>query len=643
MRGRPAPRPLAACLAALAPLAAVLAASPPDATAPSPPDPAFVGAAACGECHPKEHGTWSAGRHSRMLQPATSQSVLGDFSRGTLRLRGESYGLRRAGGVYTITESYVTGEKRERTVAYTLGSRRIQHYLATLEDGRIVVLPPTWDVQRRQWFHNLEIVDPEETDRRKVQVWNSGCVGCHVSQQEKNYDAERGTYATRWGDYGTSCERCHGPGRAHTESGGAIVRPTRLPPERATGVCAQCHSLRDVSAAGFAAGADYYDHFLPVLEYGQKEGPDPAYWADGRPRRFSNDALGLWQSACFVKGGATCTSCHFDPHLPDVERNPQLSPSDNATCLACHAEVGRRLQAHTRHAPGSRGSSCVECHMPPTVVSIKARMRDHAISVPAPEATLRFGVPNACTGCHAGRDARWAQRALERWGARSAGARTVRRAAAFAGARRAEASALDALLALASDAQEPPAVRANAAGHLRRFAGPRVAAALEAALRDPHPLPRAVAAFTLAETRGGANDALVAALSDPARVVRMAVAFALVNRGVTRLPAEAGARLEAAQQDHLARAALLSDHAPTQLERGKLLLLRGDAAAAASSFAAALRLEPALPGGRYLMGAALAARGEKAQALTELRRVDRADPFFQSAADLIARLSASRR
>ena len=65
-------------------------------------------------------------------------------------------------------------------------------------------------------------------------------------------------------------------------------------------------TLRDVIAPGFAPGEDYFDHFMPLLEYTDPGGSDPAYWADGRTRRFSNDALGLWQSECYRKGGATC-------------------------------------------------------------------------------------------------------------------------------------------------------------------------------------------------------------------------------------------------------------------------------------------------------------------------------------------------
>ena len=113
-------------------------------------------------------------------------------------------------------------------------------------------------------------------------------------------------------DTGTSCERCHGPGATHvaaaagpTPAGGAaaIVRPTRLPAPTGTSVCAQCHSLRDAVAPGFRAGSDYYDYFVPKLEYTPRKEQDPVYWADGRPRRFSNDAIGLWQSRCFVQGG----------------------------------------------------------------------------------------------------------------------------------------------------------------------------------------------------------------------------------------------------------------------------------------------------------------------------------------------------
>ena len=167
-------------------------------------------------------------------------------------------------------------------------------------------------------------------------------------------------YATPGRDFGTSCERCHGPGSAHVQAytprGAAppageafIVRPTRLDPKTSSMICAQCHSLRNAVDPGFKAGKDYYDYFMPRLEYDPRPGLDSPYWPDGRPRRFSNDAIGLWQSECFLRGRATCTSCHQDPHEPDVDRNPQLAARNNALCTGCHQEIGARLSAHTRH------------------------------------------------------------------------------------------------------------------------------------------------------------------------------------------------------------------------------------------------------------------------------------------------------
>ncbi len=101
---------------------------------------AYVGAQACASCHKQVHDTWTAGRHSKMIQPATSGTVKGDFSRSGATLHGRRYGFRVENGQYFVTESELTGKPQEHRVEYTLGSRRIQHYLTTLDKGRIVVL-----------------------------------------------------------------------------------------------------------------------------------------------------------------------------------------------------------------------------------------------------------------------------------------------------------------------------------------------------------------------------------------------------------------------------------------------------------------------------------------------------------------------
>src|SRR5437016_5228144 len=88
--------------------------------------PTYAGAAACAKCHAEASRKWSQSRHSKMVQPATTASVKGDFSRGTVTLRGSTYRLRERDGAYYITESYLSGKEQAHRVEYTLGNRRIQ-------------------------------------------------------------------------------------------------------------------------------------------------------------------------------------------------------------------------------------------------------------------------------------------------------------------------------------------------------------------------------------------------------------------------------------------------------------------------------------------------------------------------------------
>ena len=611
-----------------------------------------VGAGACAACHQEVHAAWTTGRHSKMLQPAATASVKGDFSQGRIALHARPFRLRAANGQFFITESYLTGHEQEHRVEYTLGSRRIQHYLTTIDNGRIIVLPPSWDVQRREWFDNMDIVRPDEKDGTPFQQWNKNCVGCHVSQQQNGYRPATKTYATSWVDFGTSCERCHGPGSAHVRQHTPsdrqglpgpelIVRPTRLDPQASSMVCAQCHSLRDVVAPGYSAGENYYDYFVPVLEYGVRKESDPNYWADGRTRRFSNDAIGLWQSECFLRGGATCTTCH-EPHAPDVERQPQLTASNNALCTRCHQETGARLTAHTRHRADSAGSSCVECHMPRTVVSIKAKIRDHSMSLPAPENTIAFGIPNACTECHADRTALWAAGVARDWWPRDRRAKLVARASAFTAARADRPEAVDRLVSIAADDRQGPLVQANALGYLRRFADPRAMAALTAALTSTHPAMRSVAVASLGQLpvkRLAARSAIIAALDDPQRAVRIAALASLVNLGGGPFEAEDDKRFRRVSAEYEVAARLREDDPTIQANRGFVHLLNGELSPAADALQNALMLEPKASGPTFLLALVRIGQGRAGDARALLRQVPPADPNYAAAQERLKKLA----
>ena len=611
-------------------------------------NPAYVGAQACAKCHQEETRKWAGSRHSKMVQPATSSAVKGDFTRRSVTLRGVTYQLRQRNGEYFITESYLTGKPVEHRVDYTLGNRRIQHYLTTLPSGRIVVLPPSWDILRKGWFHSFDIGDPDETDEVMVQVWNKNCYSCHVSREEKNFDSAANEYHTAWQDFGTNCERCHGPGSEHVVHYTAAAKPagpardivlqTRLDASRNTMVCAQCHSFRDIYVQGYTAGADYYDYFLPILEFSQPVDHDPAYWPDGRTRRFSNDAFGLWQSECFLKGKATCVDCHVTPHEVEIERNPQLRPDANALCTRCHDSIGKALTAHTHHAAGSTGSSCVECHMPRTVLSIKAEIRDHSMSIPVPENTLRHGIPNACNLCHKDRDAQWALDRMNAWYTPASRQKLIRRADAFGAAAAHDPASIPKLIAILETPSEGALVRANALGRLTGFSGdPRVLSESLRALTDPEPLVRALAALRIQAAppdRPQAIAALTAALGDSSAVTRIAAAVSLVSMSVTNLPGEDGRRFESARRLFRARAELDMDDAEQQLGAGKFYLLTGDPVSAIGAFENSLRLEPDIPVQFYL-AYAYAQRGRLDEARTLLKSIPASDAQYARAQALL--------
>ena len=572
-------------------------------------------------------------------------------------MRGTTYVLQYRDHGYYIAEPDLTGKLWEHRVEYTLGERRFQQYLTTLPDGRIVVLPPTWNITRKKWEFDLDTGNPEEGSGDPIQVWNKTCYSCHVSQGQKNFDIEKLRYQTRWQNFGINCESCHGPGREHIARAtdakvldpttrarirAAIVDPARLDPGSSTMICAQCHSLRDIYADKFQAGANYYDYFTPVMQYRLPNSEDSAYWTDGRPRQLANEVFGLWQSQCFLKGGATCITCHSHPHDSDVDRNPLLrSINSNALCAGCHGKIAANISSHTHHSSKSSGSLCVECHMPAVVASLKTRMRDHSMSIPVPENTIRHDVPNACNVCHRDKDAQWTLRQMNAWYGDKSRQKFIRRADAFTSARQGKQAAIPALEEILSDSSEGPLIQANAAGYLGNFSNdPSAYDSLLRSFSNPEPLVRGTAATAIrpsaAQREALATD-LVSLLKDPIRTVRMNAAIAMVAMGVRPFGGEDGERYERAKELYHARAELDSDDVQQQLAAGKFSFLSGDMAGAVTAFRAALKLDPSVPA-QYYLARSLAEEGDYQSARQILSVIPHDDRQYDSAKRLLAEI-----
>ena len=133
----------------------------------------YAGAEACKACHVVEYGEWAASRHSRMVQPIKPSEVRARFTPGeSLSYRGRMFTFERLGARYFIVEQSPGLPPVRHAIEYTLGNRRIQHFMTRQPNGSLVLLPPSWDVLRSEWFPQEDIVPTGDSGVEPVQIWN---------------------------------------------------------------------------------------------------------------------------------------------------------------------------------------------------------------------------------------------------------------------------------------------------------------------------------------------------------------------------------------------------------------------------------------------------------------------------------------
>ncbi len=584
----------------------------------------------CLACHPDQAGAWAESKHRHAMQPATAQTVLGDF--GDVRFGEGAAAARffRRGGDFVVAAQGADGRTQELAASHVFGIRPLQQVLLPQEGGRLQAFTIAWDTTRKTWFslHTDGPVPPGDNLHwsGRYQNWNLMCGECHTTAYRKGYDDEHDRYATTWAEPNVGCQACHGAGRAHAESAGRLAatgaraqRPVPTPNRALAGAhaqvdqCAACHARRTRLVEDAVAGAPLFDQFVPDnLRPG-------LYHADGQQLDEVFE-YGSYRQSRMYQAGVACTDCH-DPH------RGRLRADGNALCTACHNPTPDRgrfpgLQpkdydapAHHFHRGGGAGSQCVDCHMPSRNYMVVHPRRDHAIRIPRPDLSARTGAPDACTGCHAERGAEWAAGAIEH----HHGKRThpphygERLAAARAGTPGAAAG----LAALAGDAALPAIVRASAIEQLAQLDPGALPAA---ALRDPDPAVRtsAAAAFALrpAEERVAQLSPL---LADPLRAVRITAARALADLPATALAPELQDRQRAALAEFIAAQQAMADMPSAQLNLAGLALAQGDAPAAEQRLRRALQREPALDAARLGLATLLAQTRREDEAERVLR------------------------
>ena len=110
----------------------------PDATPAAPTAAAsYVGGAACTACHAQEAALWQGSHHDRAMQPATVETVLGDFGGVTAEHGGAEWTFYRMDGEFRVRAPAANGATEELTVTHTYGVEPLQQYLVPRPGGRL--------------------------------------------------------------------------------------------------------------------------------------------------------------------------------------------------------------------------------------------------------------------------------------------------------------------------------------------------------------------------------------------------------------------------------------------------------------------------------------------------------------------------
>jgi Tfp pilus assembly protein PilF len=588
-------------------------------SAPEPASARFVGAKACADCHSAENTSWQDSQHAHAMQHAADATVLGDFNNARFTYNNIVSRFFRRDGKFFVNTDGANGKMADFEILYTFGLYPLQQYLVAFPDGRMQALSIAWDARPKErggghWYHlypNDRITYKEELHWTRLnQNWNWMCADCHTTKLERNYDARKNTYATKWSEMNVACEACHGPGSNHiawakheagserlvdhglvvaldertnvswtpVASTGNAARSAPLMTQRELAVCAQCHSRR----APFAAGMDHDGRFFETHDLALLT--DRLYFADGQQREEVYDIGSFLQSRMHAQG-VTCSDCH-DPH------SGKLRAPANAVCAQCHAAAKYDAPKHSLHQAGSPGAQCAACHMPTRTYMVIDARHDHSIRIPRPDLSAQLETPNACTGCHGNRSAAWAAAVIEHaFGPERKGFQAF--GAALHDGRIGAPGAAAELMTLAQDARTPAIVRATALAELQTYLNPVVMPALEAGLADADPMVRGAALDTLLAAPPVQRVQLASGLiDDPSAIVRIKAGRALAVAQDEDMDEAMRARMEKVFGEYVASQRANADRPEAHINLGLFYAERRDPRQSETEYRAALGLDP---------------------------------------------------
>lgn len=568
----------------------------------------YSGSESCIECHERFYKLWAPSQHGKAMQPVNAGFVkeYGLPASEPIAIEGKNYEVTYEDSTMVLMEKEGDELLNKFNLEWSLGGRNVFTFLVALDKGRYQTMPLAYDMNREKWFNYPEsairhFVDMEVEDqalpwRDRNFTFNTACYNCHVSQVSSNFDLESETYQTTWKEAGINCETCHGPSAEHVrvcreaeEKGEEpedlkIIITSTFTPKEHNSSCATCHAKGSPITENYVPPEPYFDHFnLATLE-------DRDFYPDGRDLGENYTMTGWEMNACQINSDMHCVTCHTSSGRNRFADNP------NDACTSCHQDRKNEagLVAHTMHKADSEGSQCVKCHVPRREFVGHFMRSDHSFRPPMPEATIKFGSPNACNQCHDDKSPEWANEIVK---ARPNGdyqEETLYWAQLIKEARDGEWNRLDEMLEIIKENKYDHVIVTSFIRLLDNCSNDKKwDTIIEALQENESPLVRAAAASSLTGNFSEkSKQALVTAASDELRLVRVSAAASLAGFNESQFTETENKVVSAATDEYMKSMVARPDDWSSHYNLGIYHQNQGNAQKALNSYETAARLYP---------------------------------------------------
>jgi len=216
-----------------------------------------------------------------------------------------------------------------------------------------------------------ESTDATDMSSQDDYVGSDTCAACHDAQFKNFSGTTHGKLHNlkSWKGKVVGCESCHGPGKAHVESGDPtkIISFKRMNAKAVSETCLSCHAGKE-SHNNFRRG-EHWRNNVGCTDCHSPHGTDVASLKPNAPGSMT------------LPGGASRDK-------PAMAAAQMLKMSEPQLCLSCHNETRSQFTKPFHHKVLEGTMNCSDCHNPHGGFESK-------------QTKLAVGLDAACVKCHA--------------------------------------------------------------------------------------------------------------------------------------------------------------------------------------------------------------------------------------------------